>query len=462
MVESVPNNLLIVNARPGSARMALKAAAAAGIRGEVAVSASRAVEKLDSGRWDMVLADMDTLGDGAGRFIGLIKADRPEMPLVMISAPDRAEDVLKAVRAGCDEFLIEPLTIEAVQAALAALLPGCDVALPLAARVEGRRSAGRIIGKARRFLQVLRMADKVAATSIPVLITGPSGTGKELLAGYIQSRSRRRRGPYVRVNCAALSDTLLESELFGHERGAFTGAHQRRKGLFERAHGGTLLLDEISETPAGFQAKLLRVIEEQDFQRVGGNESVKVNVRVISTSNRDLEAEADKGRFRRDLLYRISGLNLPMPPLRERKEDIEPLVWHFVNRYGGEARRDVASIAPETLETLIRFDWPGNVRQLCSVVRTALVMGEGPVLTLDGVECLPAASGEIDDSGTVRLRDVERQAIIEALRRTKSHYTKAADMLGITDRTLREKVRRYRRDGQLAGVGEKRWLTQTT
>jgi transcriptional regulator with PAS, ATPase and Fis domain len=289
-----------------------------------------------------------------------------------------------------------------------------------------------------------------------VLITGESGTGKELLSCFLHRHSRRAQGPYIRVNCAALSESLLESELFGHERGAFTGAYLQRKGKFERAHGGTLLLDEISETSARLQAQLLRVLEQQDFERVGGSESVQVNVRVISTSNRDLAAEVEKGRFRRDLYYRLGGMHLVVPPLRERTEDITPLVWHFVNLHAPEVQRTIEEIDPSLLQALCRCPWPGNVRQLRNTIRTALILGEGETLSLCDVPNLapqleaPRAASLAPT--TLSLQELEKQAILEALRRTQSHQVRAAKLLGITDRTLREKLRRYRQEGQGEGA----------
>ena len=317
----------------------------------------------------------------------------------------------------------------------------------------------QIAGRSRKILQVIRMARKVAPTSVPVLIAGESGTGKELIARLIHRESDRADETFVRVNCAAMSETLLESELFGHERGAFTDACQQHKGRFERAHGGSLLLDEISETSAKLQAELLRVLEQQDFERLGGSETLQVNVRVISTTNRDLGEEIEQGRFRSDLYYRISGMRLMLPPLRERKEDIAALVWHFVNLHAHEARRKIVHLGDEMMELFDQCHWPGNVRQLRNTVRTALIFGEGATLSLSGVPFLQA---ELQQTGkvrpaTLRLQELERQAILEALRRTKRNQAKAALLLGITDRTLRTKLRRYRQAGDLETAGEDKW-----
>ncbi len=265
----------------------------------------------------------------------------------------------------------------------------------------------------------------------------------------------------MRVNCAAISEALLESELFGHERGAFTGAIARRKGRFELAHGGTLLLDEVTETGPRLQAELLRVLEQQDFERVGGSQRISVNVRIISTTNRDLPAMAKAGQFRTDLYYRLAGVRIDIPPLRHRKEDIPPLVWHFVNQFARETGRPITQLDPEMMELLYQCDWPGNVRQLRNVVRTALIFGAGGTLSLSEAPWLQSElagdrGGPV--SGSLLLRDVERRTILEALRITDSHQAKAADLLGITDRTLREKLRRYRQERYVDETGEKQWL----
>jgi len=289
------------------------------------------------------------------------------------------------------------------------------------------------------------------------LIAGQSGTGKELIAQLIHAESRRAGGPFVKVNCAALNDGLLESELFGHEKGAFTGASRRHKGRFERASGGTLLLDEITETQPRFQAKLLRVLEQMSFERVGGAEDISVNVRVLSTTNTDILAEVESGRFRADLYYRLASVKLTVPPLCQRKEDIIPLTWLFVNEFGHEAKRPITSIDTTTLEILHNCDWPGNVRQLRNVIRTALIFGDGEVLSLADApwlieELQPRRTVDSSDrflSGESSLEELERRAILATLRRTDGNKAKAAKVLGISDRTLRDKVKRYERAGEL-------------
>jgi transcriptional regulator with PAS, ATPase and Fis domain len=290
---------------------------------------------------------------------------------------------------------------------------------------------------------------------MPVLVSGESGTGKELISSLIHYNSQRAHGPYLQVNCAALNDSLLESELFGHEKGAFTGAHTQRKGRFEMAHGGTLLLDEITETPLKFQATLLRVLEQQDFERVGGNESVRVDVRIISTSNKDLLEEVAQGRFREDLYYRLCGIRLFVPPLRERIEDLPELVWHFVNLYSRQIPRHITELSAEMMHIFETYHWPGNIRQLRNVVRTSLALGKGSTLSLADTSWLfselqprlqkeSILSEENSSLIGMPLAEVERQVILDTLDHTSGNQTKAAKMLGISDRTLRGKIRQYR------------------
>ena len=457
MADKVCQNVLIVSSDAELRRAALAALARLGVRGTVAVDAAAVREKLDAQPWEMVLVDADSDADAAVTLVQSVKADSPELPVVVFGPADAPRLALLAGRAGCEEFVAKPVAPDALAGLLETLLPNHDVPLAAAAE-EASRCVYQIAGRSPGLLEVLEVARKVARTSMPVLITGESGTGKELVSYYLHRNSARRQGPYVRVNCAALSESLLESELFGHERGAFTGACSQRKGRFERAHGGTLLLDEISETTPRLQAELLRVLEQQDFERVGGSESVKVNVRVVCTSNRDLASAARRGTFRADLYYRISGLHLVVPPLRQRREDIEVLGWHFVNTYAREVRRRIERIDPDMLDALSRHTWPGNVRELRNVVRTALVLGEGPTLSLARGQDLAAPAPDAPRADDLSLQELERQAIYEALRRTKSHQAKAARLLGITDRTLREKLRRYRQQGRPEPAGENRWL----
>ncbi|MCD4823825.1 MAG: sigma-54 dependent transcriptional regulator [Phycisphaerae bacterium] len=474
MTENIPQNVLIVQVAGGGNRVILETLAGRGVRGMVAGD-SKAVEARLSGTgpWGMVFVGM-----GKSRWtsdlIARLRSDQPELPVVAVGPEGDVPIAVDAMRLGASEYITYPIDRPALEALLDRVLPNHEVDLAAVAQ-ENNCCLYRLAGASKPLLDTIRLARQVAPSTMPVLIAGESGTGKELLAWLLHQESNRRKNPYIRVNCAALSENLLESELFGHERGAFTGAYAQRKGRFELAHRGTLLLDEISETGPRLQAELLRVLEQQDFERVGGSESINVNVRVVCTSNRDLAEEVEAGRFRRDLYYRIRGVQLRMPPLRERPEDIAALTWHFVNLYAGETRRNITRLDDEMLQLFGRYDWPGNIRQLRNVIRTALVLGSGQTLSLDGAEQLQAelqtpgltlsgagddGNSDGDDKNTLSLQDVERQAVLEALRQTNSHQAKAAQLLGISDRTLREKIRRYRRDGQLDLTGEEKWAAQ--
>jgi two-component system, NtrC family, response regulator HydG len=452
MAHEICPNVLVVTPETSVTRMLLELMAGRGIRGTVVREAKAAAALLEQHAWDMAVIDSDESQDAASKLLRQIKQRSPETPVILLGSSSQVPVVVQAMRDGCHEYLVKPVERQAVESLLATLLPGHTVPLAAAEQADCR-CLFQIAGRSPRLLESISLAQRVAPTSLPVLITGESGTGKELIAYLVHRASPRVQGPYIRINCASLSETLLESELFGHERGAFTGAHVRHQGRFERAHGGTLLLDEITETGPRFQAELLRVLEQQDFERVGGSERVEVNVRIISTTNRDLVREVERGAFRADLFYRLSGVRVPVPALRERKEDLPVLVWHFVNQFAREIHRSIKQLDPEMMDIFFHYNWPGNVRQLRNLVRTALVIGEGPVLSLSSAPWLQAElATPVRGAGaapTLRLRDLERQAILQALALTRSHQTKAAGLLGITDRTLREKLRRYRAEGLL-------------
>jgi len=479
-------NVLVVDSDPDVARFMLEILARKGIRGHLANGSKSAIGFLEKGNCGLVF-----ICSKAGRFtaqqnqsqVGFellkkIKMNSPELSVVMIAEAEDGElqnhqrtieAAVEAMRQGCRDFLIKPLDREKVERILDTLLPNHSVST-ITSAYEGTNCLYRIVGRSTKMVQTVDLAQKIAPTSAPVLISGESGTGKELISFLIHHKSRRVQGPYIKINCAALSDSLLESELFGHEKGAFTGAYNRRKGRFEMAHGGTLLLDEITETPIRFQSKLLRVLEQQDFERVGGNENVRVDIRIVSTTNKDLLQEVQQGRFRKDLYYRLSGVRLVIFPLRKRKEDLPDLIWYFVNLYAREAQRRITKLDPAMMDIFVKYDWPGNIRQLRNVVRTSLILGVGEILSLadvswlfDELQPLPQEKAnmpngeyqqqlsefQVTNFGGIPLKQVERRAILETLRQTAGNQTKAAKVLGISDRTLRDKIHRYRRQGCL-------------
>ena len=535
----VTQNVLIIDDDPKVAGVLLKLLAGKGIRGTVARERKSGLKFIEDGNWDLVFLGQvagqpaDLMARANLKVLRKIRANWPELPVIMLgpnplSEKDSVSLAVNAVRTGCADFVVKPLEESVIENLLETFLPNHNVTT-LASAQENMRCLYQIVGASAKLAETVALARKVAPTSVAVLITGESGTGKELLAYLVHKESRRADGPYIRINCTALSDSLLESELFGHEKGAFTGAYTQRKGRFEGAHGGTLLLDEITETGPRFQGQLLRVLEQQDFERVGGNENIQVNIRVISTTNKDILAEVHRGRFRTDLYYRLAGIRLIVPPLRQRKEDLTALVWHFVNQLAGESRRRITKLDPVIIEIFNKYDWPGNVRQLRNVVRTSLILGSGETLSLADVSWLldelqprrqedfascegeneafgsdrqrmgeilasgpegPPAAGEIGrrwgpvslepgtqppllsavaDKGAairrtpsgeatdnlwpglagVKLQEIEQHAILATLRRFPGNQAKVAKALGISDRTLREKIRKYRERGCL-------------
>jgi DNA-binding NtrC family response regulator len=497
-------SVLVVDNDPKTIRFIFEIFASKGIQANLAEDKKAADEFLDKNSCDLAfISGKLNTQQNCFELISKLKSDTPELPVIMMAEPNAqqlsiedlhlvAQAAVKAIRMGCCNFLLKPLEREEIEALLDTFLPNHSVST-IASAQEASRCLYQIVGRSPKLIQTINLAERVAPTSAPVLINGESGTGKELISFLIHHKSKRSQGPYVRVNCVALSDSLLESELFGHEKGAFTGAYTQRRGRFEMAHGGTLLLDEITETPLKFQAKLLRILEQQEFERVGGNENIRVNVRVISTTNKDLLEEVRLGRFRQDLYYRLSGVRLLIPPLRQRLEDIPELVWHFVNLYARDTQRRITKLDPTMMDVFAKYHWPGNIRQLRNVVLTSLILGVGPVLSLADVSwlfdelqplpqqdssCVPSASlvadaselpcverdmqystrnvqypARTDDLGGIPLAQIERQAILDTLRRTAGNQTKAAKVLGISDRTLRDKMRRYREQKCLQSVG---------
>jgi two-component system, NtrC family, response regulator len=316
----------------------------------------------------------------------------------------------------------------------------------LRARVRDRVAPSNIIGQSPPMQRVFEITDQVAPSKATVLITGESGTGKELVANAIHARSPRVNGPFVKLHCAALAETLLESELFGHERGAFTGAMARKDGRFSIADGGTLFLDEIGEISPAVQVKLLRFLQEHEFERVGGTQTIKVDVRVIAATNRNLVEEVKAGRFREDLYYRLNVVTIDMPPLRDRKTDIPALAKFFLDRYAKDNGKPIETFAPNTLELLMSYDWPGNVRELENAIERAVVLTTGaaveprnlppnvrPTLRPNGMPPIPGST----------LSEIERYAILETLKATGGSTSKAADVLGISVRTIQYRLHDY-------------------
>ena len=381
-----------------------------------------------------------------------------ETPVIMITAHATASVGIKAMQRGAYDYLTKPFEVDEVLLLIQRLFEH----QALASKVKTLEAGGatdtrdRIVGQGPAMQNVYKTIGRVAGSDATVMITGETGTGKELVANVIHASSSRRTGPMISVNCAALPDTLLESELFGHEKGAFTSAVAQRKGRFELANNGTIFLDEVGELSITAQRKLLRVLQEGTFERVGGTTTVKVNVRVLTASNRDLEEEVHKGNFREDLFYRLNVITVHMPPLRDRIEDVPRLVEHFLDKYRYSSTAPSTSISEEALERLMNYDWPGNVRQLENEIQRAVVLSQGKVITSQLLSLEPGrTSSQVDLAERVRkgvplgdvMHDVEAMIITEALRQCDGDRKEAAQRLALTLAALQNKIKEFNLDG---------------
>jgi two-component system response regulator FlrC len=380
---------------------------------------------------DVGMAPMDGLA-----LLAEVRRRRPEVPVALMTAYGLVEQAVEAMRAGAADYLSKPIEAEALVALANRLLT-----------VPSEAAPSGFIAEDPRTLEVLNLATRVAKSSATVLLTGESGVGKEMFARYVHAMSTRASGPFIAINCAAIPENLLEATLFGHERGAFTGAQQSQAGKFEQSNGGTLLLDEISEMPLGLQAKLLRVLQEREVERVGGRKPIPLDLRVLATTNRDLQEMVADGEFREDLFYRLNVFPLDIPPLRDRPRDIVPLARHFVARIA-EGRKRRFSVEAEGL--LRAHPWPGNVRELENTVQRALILATGDVIAaVDIVLSAPAlrANAVAADVPATDIKTLERDHILATLREVGGSRKLAVQRLGISERTLRYKLQQYRLDG---------------
>ncbi|MBK9167629.1 MAG: sigma-54-dependent Fis family transcriptional regulator [Bryobacterales bacterium] len=433
--------ILIVDDDPGFRKLLETILKAEDYSVEVAGSVAEALRAGERRNFNLVISDLK-LPDGEGLdILRWWKGHMPATPVIMITAFGTVSSAVDAMKLGAADYLGKPLSSpEELRILVRRTLEGSRTAREydlLREEQETRFSCGDIVADDPRMLQLLEMARKVAATNATVLLTGESGTGKEVIARCIHRNSTRSERIFVPVNCAALSPTLIESELFGHERGAFTGATGQHLGRFERAHGGTLFLDEIGDLDANLQAKLLRVLQERTFERVGGTRQITVDVRVIAATNRDLKRAVAEGKFREDLYYRLNAFPLEIPPLRQRTADIPRLARYFLDRAGMNLRKPGLALSPEATQALVAYDWPGNVRELENLMERVAILCDG--LIRQGDIPLPSSL----PARPVLFRDIERQAIEDALRQYGGNRTKAARQLGIGLRTLQYKLKEY-------------------
>jgi two-component system NtrC family response regulator/two-component system response regulator HydG len=409
------------------------------------------VEKVSSFQPDAVLCDIKMPKLDGLELLKSVRAEGFDTLFLMMTAFGSIETAVEAMRSGAQDYITKPVDVAAVLVKLERALETRQLRRDnaiLRERLHERHRFANIVGESGELQAVFDVVKRAAPTKATVLVLGESGTGKELVAQAIHEESGRREKPFVKVNCAALSETLLESELFGHEKGSFTGAAGKREGRFELADGGTLFLDEIGDVTPSLQVKLLRVLQQKEFERVGGTQTLKVDVRVVAATNKDLGAEVKAGRFREDLYYRLNVVSVTLPPLRKRKSDIPALVNHFIEKCNEAHGKSVKGLAPGTLNALLSYDWPGNIRELSNVVERAVVLAREEELTSDDLPATlrgPRPKERTTDSliPGATLHEIEREAILRTLEMVDGSTTRAADILGISVRKVQYRLKEY-------------------
>lgn len=470
--------VLIVDDDPTQRRLLQAVIEKQGFKAETAESGEVALDRVASGGVDVMLLDLIMPGIDGMETLEAAKTKQPDLPVIVLTASGGIDTVVAAMRAGAVDFFVKPASPERIAVSIRNALKVQNLSgevKRLTKRAEGRLGFADMIAGAPAMQQVVRLGERAAQSDIPILVTGESGVGKELVAQSIMAASKRAGAPFVAVNCGAIPENLVESTLFGHEKGAFTGAVGKHMGKFQEADGGTLFLDEIGELPLDMQVKLLRALQEGEVDPVGSKRPVKVNVRIVSATNRDLAEQVADGAFREDLFYRLNVFPIEVPSLRERKEDVAALVRHFIGRFNAQEGKSILDAAPETHSLLANFDWPGNVRQLENAVFRAVILADGDYLKPEDfpqisglaptIESAPVAAvsplpvgGEIaanvpmadrpveimDEGGHLRsLEDIERDLIEFAIENYAGRMSEVARRLGVGRSTLYRKVREY-------------------
>jgi len=419
-----------------------------------AAGGESALELFRQAPMELILTDQRMPGLSG---LDLLKAAReinPETQVIVMTAYGSVETAVEAMRDGAADYVAKPLNLDELRQKIQRIVEQHRLYAENRALREELKSRHRIegiIGESGQMVEVISLVQRVAASEATVLIRGESGTGKELIAKAIHYASPRAARPLVRVNCAALPENLLESELFGHEKGSFTGAISTRKGRFELADTGTLFLDEIGDLPLHLQAKLLRVLQEREFERVGSSQPIKVNVRILSATHRDLESLMRAGQFRDDLYYRLNVVTILVPPLRERRQDLPPLMDHFLKLFAAKNGKSLRGFSRAARDALLRYDYPGNVRELENLLERAVVLCRGDVIDRGDLPLIlddPDALSEAQTQLTAAVEDLERRMIREALKRANGVQTRAAELLGVTERALRYKLKKYGLQGE--------------
>jgi len=416
-----------------------------------------AIEDVRRQLFDLILMDIRMLNISGIEALEQIKMINPAIPVIIMTAYASVETAVSALKKGAYDYLTKPLDFDELKITIERATEHNRLKKEneyLKSRLGEQFDRQNLIGRSQSMVKLLETVAQVAPAEATVLISGESGTGKEMIANAIHFNSARREAPFVKINCAALTETLLESELFGHEKGAFTGAERRREGKFVQAHGGSLFLDEVSEMSKAMQVKLLRILQEREVTRVGGAEVIKVDVRVIAASNKSLKEEIQKGNFREDLFYRLNVVSLHVPPLRERKEDIPMLAQHFLKHFSKRNNKNIQGYTPRAMQKIMAYSWPGNIRELMNAVERAVVLAHADFLDAaeialimgDSASSVGAAESDRPPQN-LSLEDVEKKSILGALDACGGNKSEAARRLGITRKTLRAKLQKYQTEG---------------
>jgi DNA-binding NtrC family response regulator len=416
---------------------------------KTAADGAEGLKAVETGEIDLVITDLKMPALSGSDLLRTVSGRYPGLPVIVLTGHGTIEDAVDAMRYGAFDFLTKPVNLDHLTLLVKRALENRELArknLELEAEVEAQRRTSSIIGSSAEMKRIFDLIRRVAPTKASVLITGESGVGKELVADAIHNLSPRKDGPLIKVHCAALAESLLESELFGHEKGAFTGAVSRKRGRFELANEGTLFLDEIGEINQNVQIKILRVLQERRFERVGGEETVETDVRIMAATNRDLKTEIAEGRFREDLYYRLNVVNIHVPPLRERRDDIPLLAMAFLKEFSQENGKRIEGFEPKARSALYAYTWPGNVRELRNCIESAVVMARGGLV---GVEDLPPSVRSSDEERDIRvpsgssLAEAEKILIRETLAAQSGNKSRTAEILGIGRKTLYQKIEEY-------------------
>lgn len=411
-----------------------------------------AIHIIEDEEIDLVITDLKMPNMDGHALMDAILKDYANIPIIILTGHGTVENAVTAMRNGAYDFLTKPLNLAKLSLIVTRAVSQRRLIIEnrdLQSKLY-KYSGGKIVGKSEKMIKVLDVIEQVSSSKASVLILGENGVGKELVANMIYDMSNRKNNPFIKVHCAALSESLLESELFGHEKGAFTNAIKTKKGRFELAHGGTLFLDEIGEISQNIQVKLLRVLQDKTFERVGGESSITVDVRFIAATNKDLKSEVEKGNFREDLYYRLNVVQLTVPPLRERKDDIPILISMFINQFANENSKTINGITKRARTALYNHNWPGNVRELRNVVESAVVMSKNDTIDIDDLP--PSIKLDGDENSMLKIKipatitEIEREAIIATLKETKGNKSKAADLLQMNRKTLYSKLQEYEID----------------